>query len=142
MPHDTSTLCPEPATACKGPEMAPRINGASIALKGSQENQPQCAAETKEEPINIIIPIGGIGSRFSSQGYRHPKPLVNIVGRPMLLWLVDNLILKPGDTLWMAVNEDVDDEFRIGELVAKTFPSIDFRLVRLRHQTKGACETV
>ncbi|CAI4219615.1 unnamed protein product [Parascedosporium putredinis] len=59
----------------------------------------------------------------------------------MLLWLVDSLILKPGDTLWMAVNEDVDDEFRIGQLVAKTFPSIDFRLVRLRHQTKGACET-
>jgi dTDP-glucose pyrophosphorylase len=94
------------------------------------------------EPINVIIPIGGIGSRFAKQGYRYPKPLINIVGRPMLLWLIDNLSLKPGDTLWMAVNEDVDDEFRIGQLVSKTFTRIDFRLLRLRHQTKGASETV
>lgn len=94
------------------------------------------------EPINVIIPIGGIGSRFAKQGYRYPKPLINIVGRPMLLWLIDNLSLKPGDTLWMAVNEEIDDEFRIGQLVSKTFSKIDFRLLRLRHQTKGASETV
>lgn len=97
---------------------------------------------TAREPLNVIIPIGGIGSRFAKKGYRYPKPLINIVGRPMLLWLIDNLSLTPQDTLWMAVNEDVDDEFRIGQLVAKTFPKIDFRLLRLRHLTRGACETV
>ncbi|GKT43302.1 uncharacterized protein ColSpa_03483 [Colletotrichum spaethianum] len=59
----------------------------------------------------------------------------------MLLWLIDNLSLQPGDTLWMAINEEVDDEFRIGQLVSKTFSKIDFRLLRLRHQTKGASET-
>ncbi|KAM0324836.1 hypothetical protein ACHAQA_007802 [Verticillium albo-atrum] len=96
----------------------------------------------QHEPINVIIPIGGIGSRFANEGYRYPKPLINIVGRPMLLWLIDNLSLKSGDTLWMAINEDVDDEFRIGQLVSKTFPKIDFRLLRLRHQTKGASETL
>jgi hypothetical protein len=94
------------------------------------------------EPLNVVIPIGGIGSRFAKQGYRYPKPLINIVGRPMLLWLIDNLSLRSGDTLWMAVNEDIDNEFRIGQLVMKTFPNIDFRLLRLRHQTKGASETV
>lgn len=97
---------------------------------------------TDYEPINVIIPIGGIGSRFAKMGYRYPKPLINIVGRPMLLWLIDNLSLKPGDTLWMAINEEVDDEFRIGQLINKTFSKIDFRLLRLRHQTKGASETV
>ncbi|GJC91649.1 capsule biosynthesis phosphatase [Colletotrichum higginsianum] len=98
--------------------------------------------EVNYEPINVIIPIGGIGSRFAKEGYRYPKPLINIVGRPMLLWLIDNLSLKPGDTLWMAINEEVDDEFRIGQLVSKTFSKIDFRLLRLRHQTKGASETL
>lgn len=96
---------------------------------------------TDYKPINVIIPIGGIGSRFAKMGYRYPKPLINIVGRPMLLWLIDNLSLKPQDTLWMAINEEVDDEFRIGQLVSKTFSKIDFRLLRLRHQTKGASET-
>ncbi|RDW84824.1 capsule biosynthesis phosphatase [Coleophoma cylindrospora] len=102
-------------------------------------------AEAKAAPrdaLNVIVPIGGIGSRFAREGYRFPKPLINIVGRPMILWMIDNLSLKAGDTLWMAINEEVDDEFRIGQLVAKSFPKIDFRLLRLRHQTKGASETL
>jgi NDP-sugar pyrophosphorylase family protein len=41
--------------------------------------------------MNIFIPMGGVGSRFSKDGYRFPKPLVNIVGRPMLLWILDQL---------------------------------------------------
>jgi CTP:molybdopterin cytidylyltransferase MocA len=113
-----------------------------MASKAKAANGVATNGTTEYEPINVIIPIGGIGSRFAKQGYRFPKPLINIVGRPMLLWLIDNLSLKPGDTLWMAINEEVDDEFRIGQLVTKTFSKIDFRLLRLKHQTKGASETV
>jgi hypothetical protein len=43
------------------------------------------------ERMNILIPIGGIGSRFRTEGYRFPKPLINIEGRPMLFWLIDHL---------------------------------------------------
>tara|TARA_R110002060_G_scaffold1729_1_gene3237 strand:+ start:834 stop:1334 length:501 start_codon:yes stop_codon:yes gene_type:complete len=97
---------------------------------------------SSSQALNIIIPIGGIGSRFSKVGYRYPKPLINIIGRPMILRLIDNLSLRPEDTLWMAANIEIDDEFRIGQLVLKTFPQVDFRLLRLKHQTKGASETV
>jgi hypothetical protein len=109
---------------------------------GTQASNRNDSCSDDYEPINVIIPIGGIGSRFAKQGYRYPKPLINIVGRPMLLWLIDNLSLRPHDTLWIAINEEVDDEFRIGQLVSKTFPNIDLRLLQLRHQTKGASETV
>jgi hypothetical protein len=60
----------------------------------------------------------------------------------MILRMIENLSLHPEDTLWMAINEDVDDEFRIGQLIAKSFPKVDIRVVRLRHQTRGASETV
>jgi len=109
---------------------------------GKANGKANGAGPSGSNAINVIIPIGGIGSRFAKEGYRFPKPLINIVGRPMLLWLIDNLSLKDGDTLWMAINEEVDNEFRIGQLISKTFPKIDFRLLRLRHQTKGASETV
>ena len=109
---------------------------------GSLNDQVNGNGTAHRDPINVIIPIGGIGSRFAKQGYRYPKPLINIVGRPMLMWLIDNLSLQSGDTLWMAVNEEIDNEFRIGQLITKSFPRIDFRLHRLRHQTKGASETV
>ena len=99
-------------------------------------------SDENRQPLNIIIPIGGIGSRFAKHGYRYPKPLINIVGRPMLLWLLDSLSLQTGDTLWIAVNEDIDDEFRIGELITKSLGHHDHRILRLRHRTKGASETV
>lgn len=94
------------------------------------------------EPVNVIIPIGGIGSRFAKDGYRFPKPLINIVGQPMPLWLIENLSLRPKDTLWIAVNEQIDHEFRIGQLVSKNFPKVNMKLLLLRNQTKGASETV
>lgn len=95
-----------------------------------------------EDALNIIVPIGGLGTRFAKQGYRFPKPLINIIGRPMLLWLFDNLSIRPQDTLWIAINEHVEDEFRIGQLVAKSLPKTDLRMIQLRHQTKGASETL
>src|SRR6201999_4655424 len=60
----------------------------------------------KPEALNIIIPIGGIGSRFQKEGYRFPKPLINIVGRPMICWLIERLTIQPQDTLWVAINEE------------------------------------
>ena len=92
--------------------------------------------------LNIVIPIGGIGSRFQVEGYRFPKPLINIVGRPMICWLVERLSITPKDTLWLAINDEVDDEFQVGQLMRKWFPALDTRLIRLNYLTKGATETV
>ncbi|CZT52773.1 uncharacterized protein RSE6_14142 [Rhynchosporium secalis] len=115
-----------------------------ITTSSSADSNSSMATSTitPSTSLNIIIPIGGIGSRFSKMGYRYPKPLINIIGRPMILRIIDNLSLRKEDTLWMAVNAEIDDEFRIGQLVMKTFPELDFRLLRLKHQTKGASETL
>jgi hypothetical protein len=92
--------------------------------------------------LNVVIPIGGIGSRFQKEGYRFPKPLINIVGRPMICWLIERLTLRPQDTLWIAINDFVESEFLVGQSLAKWFPSLDIRLLRLHYMTKGATETV
>jgi len=39
----------------------------------------------------IIIPIGGIGQRFKENGYKKPKALINIYGKPIISYLLDNL---------------------------------------------------
>jgi HAD superfamily hydrolase (TIGR01509 family) len=41
--------------------------------------------------INILIPMAGRGSRFESAGYTFPKPLIDVLGRPMIQAVVDNL---------------------------------------------------
>ena len=39
----------------------------------------------------IIIPIGGIGQRFKENGYKNPKALINIYGKSIISYLLDNL---------------------------------------------------
>ena len=42
----------------------------------------------------IIIPLGGTGERFKQNGYKKPKALINVFGKPILYYLLDNLNLK------------------------------------------------
>jgi len=44
--------------------------------------------------MNILIPMAGRGSRFESQGYTFPKPLIEVNGKPMIELVVKNLNIK------------------------------------------------
>lgn len=46
-----------------------------------------------ETPLNVVIPMAGLGSRFQQAGYKEPKPLIDVCGRPMYAWAVDSLPL-------------------------------------------------
>lgn len=92
--------------------------------------------------MNVLIPMGGIGARFADKGYRQPKPMVNIVGRPMLFRLLDALVLRPEDTVWLALDAGLNDDFSIEHRVVKEFPGVDFRFVHLTFATRGATETL
>jgi len=41
--------------------------------------------------INIVIPMAGAGSRFSSAGYLDPKPLILVHNIPMIKLVIENL---------------------------------------------------
>jgi NDP-sugar pyrophosphorylase family protein len=41
--------------------------------------------------MNIVIPMAGRGSRFTSAGFSRPKPLVQLLGKPMIELVVENL---------------------------------------------------
>ena len=130
--HKPSVLVDVPLPR-KTPNGLPSPTLSSGQLDGPLDDPP---------PLNVIIPIGGIGSRFQKEGYRFPKPLINIVGRPMICWLIEKLSLRPQDTLWIAVNQAIDEEFQVGQCLTKWFPKLDARLLRLKYLTKGASETV
>lgn len=62
-------------------------------------------ADTVGPAINVIIPLGGLGTRFQKEGYlTRPKPFVPVLGKPMILWVVENLTLGPEDTLMIVYN--------------------------------------
>lgn len=92
--------------------------------------------------MNIVIPMGGIGHRFASEGYRFPKPLVKIVGRPMLFWLLDHLDTKAEDIIYIGVSESLEQQFGLMEMLRIEYPSKTFREVILGFPTRGAAETL
>jgi NDP-sugar pyrophosphorylase family protein len=42
--------------------------------------------------IQLVIPMAGLGSRFSQAGYKVPKPLIPIHGIPMYQFVLNNLM--------------------------------------------------
>lgn len=60
----------------------------------------------------------------------------------MLYWLLDNLKLKPEDTLWVGVQQELEGEYAIAARLRKEYPSLDIRVVSIDFQTRGAAETL
>ncbi|CAG9462708.1 unnamed protein product [Pedinophyceae sp. YPF-701] len=92
--------------------------------------------------MNIIIPMGGIGNRFRSDGYRFPKPLVNVLGRAMLYWLLDHLSLVDGDVVYYAIDCVIEHDFQLYDRLKKEYPNVELVCVPLNFQTRGAAETL
>lgn len=92
--------------------------------------------------INVILPMAGGSEDFAKAGYRFPKPLVNLVGRPMLCWLLDALQLQPVDTVFLAVPRQMESEQAIERRLRDEFPQVNFRFVLLEFATRGAAETL
>jgi capsule biosynthesis phosphatase len=89
--------------------------------------------------MNIIIPLGGLGKRFKKDGYIHPKPLINILGKPMIFHVLDNLILNKDDNLFLIYNKELN-KYNFNTLLKNKYSYI--HLIELNKQTEGATETI
>jgi len=91
--------------------------------------------------MNVIVPLGGLGTRFQNQGYTRPKPSVRVLGKEMILWVLDSLNLSPEDTLLIVFNPSFMCMGRfMEEVVQPRYPKC--KMVPLGRATKGAAETV
>ena len=91
--------------------------------------------------MNIIIPLGGIGSRFTSAGYDKPKPFINVLGKEMIFWVIDNLHLSQADHLIIVYNPSFMEMGKyMTEVFKVKYPNA--QLVELKGPTRGAAETV
>lgn len=93
--------------------------------------------------MNILIPCGGIGERFAKEGYDQPKPLVTAMGKPILVWLLENLVTQEDDVIVIAYNRHLE-EWRMEDRLRKAleFTRSSLRIVHLTKSTRGAAETV
>lgn len=98
----------------------------------------------------FLIPLGGLGVRFSQHGYKQPKALIHVMGKPILYWLLDNLPLhrqtntnhpttKP--IVYIPYNKAYA-EYRFESTLRKQYPHIHFEFLCLKENTRGAAETI
>lgn len=88
--------------------------------------------------MKILIPLGGIGKRFSDANYTTPKPLIKVLGKPILFWVIDNLNLSEDDELYITYNESLD-KHNLGNIIQSKYPHIKTKSVP---NTRGAAETI
>ena len=88
---------------------------------------------------NLIIPLGGVGRRFSNEGYLQPKPLIKVLGKPILFWTLDSLKLESDDRILIPYHHSLD-HYNFPSIMKKSYPHA--RLLRIPRDTKGAAETV
>ncbi len=88
--------------------------------------------------MNIIIPLGGKGERFSKNGYVQPKPLIKIFEKFMIDYLIDNLTISENDKIFIIYNKYLDD-YAFPNHIFEKYPFIN--LIKI-NDTKGAAETL
>ena len=90
--------------------------------------------------LNIVVPMAGHGSRFSSRGYKHPKPLIPIHGNPMIKVVIDNLRpTRPHKCIFICQREHVA-KYDLLEKLSHWAPGCD--VICLDGVTEGAACTV
>lgn len=89
----------------------------------------------------IIIPLGGTGERFKKNGYKKPKALINVFGKPILYYLLDSLNFKNVDFVCIPYNSEYSI-YNFESTTKKNYPNIKFIFIELKENTKGAAETI
>ncbi|KAI8110019.1 hypothetical protein M9434_001295 [Picochlorum sp. BPE23] len=90
----------------------------------------------------VIIPAGGLGVRFTDQGFIEPKPLIRALGKTIISWLLHHLEFEDSDICLIIANKKLQ-AFGFDQEIATVNASKRNITVHYLHQeTKGATETV
>ena len=92
-----------------------------------------------KDPINVIVPLGGLGRRFAEEGYVNPKPLVKVLGKSIINWVLESFRLGPDDSLYIIYHNSLQ-KANFEDIISRDFPEVIFQ--RLANDTRGAAETV
>jgi NDP-sugar pyrophosphorylase family protein len=90
--------------------------------------------------LQVLMPMGGLGTRFRKVGITTPKPLIDVRGVPMFQRALQSFAPWTGDkTVTVVVRTDNDREFDLARRVVQAEPGAS--VVLLDHDTRGAVET-
>jgi HAD superfamily hydrolase (TIGR01509 family) len=91
----------------------------------------------KDQGLNVLIPMAGLGSRFKDAGYVFPKPLVEVDGKPMIQAVVESIGVNA--TYTYIVQKEHYEKYNLSYLLNLITP--DCNIVQVGGVTEGAAVT-
>lgn len=92
--------------------------------------------------MNIVMPMAGRGSRFAQIGIDTPKPLIDVLGRPMYAWAMDSLPLELARRVIFVCLEEHLRQPALESDLRDRYGALDPEIVRLDEVTEGQACTV
>jgi HAD superfamily hydrolase (TIGR01509 family) len=100
-------------------------------------NNKNMKPKWKDERLNVIIPMAGAGSRFEAANYSFPKPLIDVMGNPMIQMVVENLNIDANYTF--IVQKSHREKYNLDALLNLITPNCN--IVEVGGVTEGAACT-
>ncbi|MDA7641984.1 HAD-IA family hydrolase [Candidatus Marinimicrobia bacterium] len=88
--------------------------------------------------LRVVIPLAGSGNSYQKAGHNFPKFLVDIAGKPMIQWVIENINVE-GKFIFIFQKSDYEKynlKYMIQLLVK------DFEILLVDEETDGAARTV
>lgn len=89
--------------------------------------------------MKVIVPMAGAGSRFVIAGYDKPKPMVDVLGAPMIQRVVESVGLQDHPHTFIVQRQHLLDCPSLEELLISL--AEDVSIVQIDGLTEGAAET-
>lgn len=89
--------------------------------------------------INIVIPMAGAGSRFVDAGYTTPKPFIDVLGKPMISHVMNNMNVDGAHFYLIGRKEHLIKE---ASLVTKLSSQYSVTFIEIDKLTEGTACTV
>ena len=89
--------------------------------------------------MNIILPLCGLGNRFTEAGFSNPKPLIDVFDKKMIFHVLDKLRFSTNDKVFIVYYTSLED-FNFSNIIRNKYPNIE--LIPIYTRTAGAAETV
>ena len=91
-----------------------------------------------EESVNVVIPAAGNGTRFAREGWKAPKPFIDINGQLMIEHIIKNLKISNSKVTLILRKEHITNR----EKDIQRLEVSSSEIVKVDHLTEGTVSTV
>jgi len=108
-------------------------------IKNLSLNKEISITKWVDPKLNILIPMAGEGSRFKEAGFFFPKPIIEVLNKPMIQWVIDSLNIEANYIF--LIQKKHQEKFNIKSMLRILQPNC--KVVEIDKLTEGAaCTTL